>query len=263
MAAPLGDQIDLLAEAALIMSDMLSANEVPTTKPRQRADGHLDVFASIPEEYRMAVLEQCARRVLRKGETIWTQGESAEYVAFLVSGAAMSIYQARNGKIGTTGFWCAGDILGAGDIGLRTTRQMTVRCLDSCVIYTLAYARFEHLLRRFPELAEAVIRALSLRLRWVARLAVMLETQLGAERICTVLLALADCFGRIEDNELLIDLRLTNEDLAAISGLSRQFVNAALSKLRKEGILRMKKRTLVLVDSESLARSRGWEELDA
>jgi CRP-like cAMP-binding protein len=244
------------------MSDKLLAKDGPATKARQRADGHLDVFGSIPEEYRPAVLEQCARRMLRKGETIWTQGDTADYAAFLVSGAAMSIYQARNGKIGTTGFWCPGDILGAGDIGLRTTRQMTVRCLDSCVIYTLPYTRFQHLLRRFPELADAVIRALSLRLRWVAQLAVMLETQLGVERICTTLLALADRFGRVEDKEVLIDLRLTNEDLAAISGLSRQFVNAALSKLRKEGVLRMQKRALVLVDSESLARSMGWDELD-
>src|SRR2546425_2237734 len=128
-------------------------------------DGHLDVLGSIPAAYRSAVLEQCDRRTLAKRELIWSQGEPAQYVAFLASGKAMSSYQSRNGKTGTTGFWCAGDLLGAADIGTSSTRQQTLRCLDQCVIYTLSFERFDELVRRFPELALAVIRALSVRLR--------------------------------------------------------------------------------------------------
>ncbi len=235
----------------------------PLAKAHKASDGHLDVFGAIPTEFRTAVLEQCARRVLSKGQTIWNQGEPAEYIAFLVSGAAMSLYQDRTGKTGTTGVWCAGDILGAGDLGLRTTRQMTLRCLQSCVMYTLSYARFQKLLRLFPELADAVIRALSLRLRWVAQLAVMLQTQSGRERVCAVLLALADRFGRTAEQGTLIDLQLTNEDLAAISGLSRQFVNATLGDLRKRGLLRAQRRSIVLVDSEALARLMRLDEREA
>src|SRR5436190_1782173 len=112
-------------------------------------DGHLDVLGSIPAVYRKAVLEQCEHRVLARGENIWSQGEPAEYVAFMVSGKAMSSYQSRNGKTGTTGFWCAGDLLGAADVGTSTTRQQTVRCLDQCVIYILSFDRFDELVRHF------------------------------------------------------------------------------------------------------------------
>ncbi|MEJ0048818.1 MAG: Crp/Fnr family transcriptional regulator [Rhodospirillales bacterium] len=146
-------------------------------KHEDRVDGHLDVLSSIPSEYRDAVLEQCKERVHARSELIWAQGEPAQYVAFLFSGKAMSWYQARNGKIGTTGFWCAGDLLGAADVGTSTTRQQTVRCLEKCVIYTLSFERFDDLVRRFPELALAIIKALSVRLRSVAQLAVTLETQ--------------------------------------------------------------------------------------
>ena len=218
-----------------------------------RPDGHLDVLGAIPVEYRTAVLEQCGRRLLRRGHAIWSQGDHAEFVAFLVSGKVLSLYQSRNGKIGITGFWCAGDILGAGDLGSRTTRQMTLRCLEPCELYTLPYARFNELVRRFPELAEAVIRALSLRLRWVARLAVMLETESGYQRVCAVLLALADRFSVSCAQGELIDLRLTHEDLASISGVSRQFANATLGDLRKRGLLQTRKRALILSDCVKLA----------
>jgi CRP/FNR family transcriptional regulator len=219
----------------------------------EQTGGHLDVLSSIPNEYRAAVIEQCERRVVRKGGSIWTQGEPAEYVAFLVSGKAMSMYQSRTGKVGTTGFWCAGDILGAGDLGSRTTRQMTLRCLETCVLYALSYQRFGALMLRFPELGQAVIRALSLRLRWVARLAVMLETESGYQRVCGVLLALADRFGVPSPQGAIIDLKLTHEDLASISGVSRQYVNATLGELRRRGLLRMRKREIMVPDLDKLA----------
>ncbi|HJU22141.1 MAG TPA: Crp/Fnr family transcriptional regulator [Casimicrobiaceae bacterium] len=215
---------------------------------RPRADGHLDVLASIPSEYRAAVIEQCDRRTARKGQTIWSQGDPAAFIAFLIKGKAMSMYQSRGGKVGTTGFWCSGDILGAGDLGVKTTRQMTVRCLEPCVLYTLPYARFDPLIDRFPELARAVIQALSIRLRWVSRLAVMLETESGYERVCAVLIALAERFALPCADGMLIDLKLTHEDLASMSGVSRQYANVTLGDLRKRGYVRMEKRSIILTD---------------
>jgi CRP/FNR family transcriptional regulator, cyclic AMP receptor protein len=224
-----------------------------TNETVRDVDGHLDVLGSIPPEYRAAVVEQCERRILPKGATIWSQGEAAEFIAFLVKGKAMSMYQSRSGKIGTTGFWCPGDILGAGDLGSKTTRQMSVRCLEACVLYTLSYARFDPLIERFPELARAVIHALSLRLRWVARLAVILETESGYQRVCAVLLALVDRFAIACPQGMLIDLKLTHEDLASMSGVSRQYANITLSDLRKRGYLRMQKRSIILTDYRKLA----------
>lgn len=219
-----------------------------------RADGHLDVLGSIPEPYRSAVLEQCERLEFAKGALIWTQGEPAGYVAFLIAGKAMSSYQSLNGKTGTTGFWCAGDLLGAADLGSLSTRQQTVRCLDACVIRTLSFERFDELVRRFPELAAAVIRALSLRLRWVAQLAVTLETQSAPERICGVLLALSERFGVPSGEGVMIDLKLTNDDLAAIAGVSRQFANATLQDLRKRGLIASGPHSLVITGREGLER---------
>jgi CRP-like cAMP-binding protein len=223
-------------------------------KREDRANGHLDVLSSIPAEYRDAVLEQCKERVLARGELIWAQGDPAQYVAFLFSGKAMSWYEARNGKTGTTGFWCPGDLLGAADVGTFSIRQQTVRCLEKCVIYTLSFERFDDLVRRFPELAVAIIRALSVRLRYVAQLAVTLETQPAFERICTVLLALSDRFAIDCEDGILIDLRLTNEDLAAVAGVTRQFTNATLNDLRQRGLLITRRHYLILTDCESIEK---------
>ena len=225
---------------------------MPQRTRGESADGHLDVLGAVPPVYRKAVLDQCERRTVRKGEFIWRQGQPADCVAFLVSGKAMSSYQSRNGKTGTTGFWCAGDMLGSADIAAPSTRQQTVRCLQDCVIQTLAFERLDDLVRRFPELAQAIIRALSARLRWVANLAVMLETQSAQARITAVLLSLSERFAVPTDGGLLIDLQLTNEDLAAIAGVSRQFANSTLQDLQKKGLIVSSGRRLILKDAKAL-----------
>ena len=51
---------------------------------------------------------------------------------------------------------------------------------------------------------------------------------------------------------VLIDLKLTNQDLAAIAGVSRQFTNSTLQDLQKRGLLVTQKRALVLTDPGEL-----------
>lgn len=214
--------------------------------------GHLDVLESVPAVYRYAVLAQCEVNVFPKGATVWTQGQQAGHVAFLVSGKAMSCYQSRNGKTGATGFWSSGDLLGAGDLAESVTRQMTVRCLEPCEIHMLAHDRFRDLVRRFPELALAVIQAMSVRLRWVSQLVVTLETQSAVTRICAVLMGLSERFGRPCEEGVLVDLALTNEDLAAITGVTRQFTNTTLQDLRAGGLIATRNRHLIIVRPEEI-----------
>ena len=99
-----------------------------------------------------------------------------------------------------------------------------------------------------------MIRALSVRLRSVAQLAVTLETQPALQRICTVLLALSDRFAIRCDEGLLIDLRLTNEDLAAIAGVTRQFANITLNDLRQRGMVFTRNHKLIIIDVAALEK---------
>jgi CRP-like cAMP-binding protein len=98
---------------------------------------------------------------------------------------------------------------------------------------------------------------MSVRLRWVSLLAVTLETQSAFERICAVLLALSERFGTACEEGVLIDLNLTNDNLAAIAGVSRQFTNSTLHELRDRRLLVSRRRSLIVADPavlESLAQ---------
>ena len=218
-----------------------------------RPHGHFDVMSGLTSTCRDAVIECCKRGSVAKGKTVWRQGDRADYLVIVVSGKVISWYDAPNGKAGTIGFWGPGDIAGLGDMGLADVRQHTLRCLEPCKFLALSFTDFEGLARRFPEFALCVIRAFSVRLRWVAQLAVTLTTTSALERICAVLLALTERFGVRREDGVLIDLKLTNDQLAAICGISRQFTNSTLRTLRERGLVAGKP-ALVLPDLAALER---------
>lgn len=182
---------------------------------------------------------------------LWTQGEPAHSLAILVAGKVMSQYEARSGRSGTIGFWCAGDLVGLGDMGRRSTRQHTVRCLEACRFQILPFEHVDEFIQLFPEFGIALVRALAVRLSWVTQLALGLETGSATERICTVLLALAERFGEERKDGTFINLHLTHEQLAAIAGVTRQFLNSTFRLLRERGIL-TGRRELVLTDVGAL-----------
>jgi CRP/FNR family transcriptional regulator, cyclic AMP receptor protein len=76
-------------------------------------------------------------------------------------------------------------------------------------------------------------------------------------RVAKILLELAEDFGRREAHGLVIDLAISQEELATLVGASRQAVNASLRELEREGVVRRNGRWLVLLDVGALRR---WKD---
>lgn len=217
------------------------------------AHGHLDFIAAIPDEYRDAVLEQCTVKSYRKGEIVWSQGDAVHALAFLASGKVFSLFHGANGRSGAVSFWSSGDILGAELIsGEVTTRQTSLRCLEDATIYYLEWPKFEAIVKRFPEVAYVVIKALSVRLRWAIRLVHILQTQTAFNRVGSVLLALAERFPVETPDGTMIDLDITHEDLGAIVGVSRQFMTVTLHELEHRGLIANTRKRITLTDPDKL-----------
>jgi CRP/FNR family transcriptional regulator len=228
-------------------------------RPERRHDlansshsGHLDVLAAIPARERRLVLAQCGQRRFRKGEVIWRQGDPAPMVGFLGEGKAVSEYQSPRGRTVITGLWSSGDLIGALNLGAHPVHQMTVRCLENCLLHTLTVEQFYARVRSSPEVAEAVVRALSVRLHWYNHLTLVLNTLPAFERVCGMLLALSEHFAVPTEDGLRIDVNLTHATLAAMAGVGRPFLTMTLRRLEASGQLKSVRRRIVIRDASGL-----------
>lgn len=76
-------------------------------------------------------------------------------------------------------------------------------------------------------------------------------------RLAFILTEMAGRHGRPVGNGVEIDLRLSQEDLAALVGISRQSLAALLGRLRRERVIETRYARLVVLDLEALQQKCG------
>lgn len=105
-----------------------------------------------------------------------------------------------------------------------------------------------------PEIAEQLLRVLARRLRRTNNtLADLIFTDVPG-RVAKALLQLAQRFGTQEGGALRVTHDLTQEEIAQLVGASRETVNKALADFAHRGWLRLEGKSVLISDSERLAR---------
>lgn len=70
----------------------------------------------------------------------------------------------------------------------------------------------------------------------------------------STLIRLSNSYGRAKDNDILINLRITDQELANFCGTSRESISRMLSKLRKDQIISTNKSYVTIHDLDYLKR---------
>lgn len=74
----------------------------------------------------------------------------------------------------------------------------------------------------------------------------------AASKLITELLILGQRFGVTEKNKIVVSLKLTEKDLAALTGITRETVSRELNKLKLKGLVELNKNTLTISDLSQL-----------
>jgi CRP/FNR family transcriptional regulator len=216
--------------------------------------GHLDVLNSIPAEHKEAILGKCTTRHYRKGVAIYNPGDRSDFVAIVGKGQAITLYHAPNGRVGASGIWTLGDILGASYIHNPVRRQTMVRSIEPITLFCLPHVTMHSVMRQYPAFGETMLKAVSARLRWAHNLTHIMQTLPAFERVCAILVSLSDRYGIQTDGGVLIEVSLTHEHLAALVGVTRQFATVTLHALIDHGLISLRNRRIVLHDPRRLSR---------
>ncbi len=199
--------------------------------------GHLDIFAHIGEQGKKQIFGLLETNKTKNKKFLWKQGDVANYLVILLEGKVLSFYESETGRSGATGVWSSGDAVGLGDFGNHRIRQHSPYCFEDATYLVLPFDMLTELSQKIPELSVALLRALSTRLRWFAQFSASLETEPAHQRICSTLMMFANRFGENTSRGVRFDIALSDEKLAALTGVSRQFLNSELSALTKSGLI--------------------------
>ena len=212
-----------------------------------------NILAELDDREREAFKGRCRREIFDSGETVFSQGAPHVGTYVICSGLIRTYYISPLGKEITLAFWSDGDWIGGPDFfGESPNHIWSAQAVERSSTLLIAGSDLKRLAREIPAVGLAVIGALTFKLHWVSLLLQTLATESVSERLAHLLVMLGDTYGEPYQRGMRIRYPFSQEDIAAMVGASRQWVNMAISRLQKAGVVRLDKRHLVIVDPDKL-----------
>lgn len=181
---------------------------------------------------RVARLANVARR-----ERIYSAGDASDRVHFLAAGVVKVATPLPPGPDILLAFLYPGDVFGESALIDDGPRDHGAEAYEDAKIWSVSRSLFIDLLRQSPTLGHELFRLMA---HGTRRFRMRVEELLQKDahrRVARTLSNLAAEHSVADADGLLIPLRLTQADLANMTGLARETVNGVLSDLRESGLV--------------------------
>ena len=133
-------------------------------------------------------------------------------------------------------------------------RSANVRAQDECIVLCISRVDFIDLISKNSKIAIALLRELSTRIRHLDQQIMSLSLFDSKHRIANSIFQIAERKGMILDGEVVIKGFPTQQEIANMTGNSRETVTRILKSFKDQGFLYTKGRKLVIPDFESFKR---------
>jgi CRP/FNR family cyclic AMP-dependent transcriptional regulator len=192
-------------------------------------------------------------RRYRRGDVLFHQGDDAGAVVVLRDGHVKAT-MLNDGREVILAFPGPGELLGELSAVDGQPRSATVRAVDEVEALVIPGSAFRAFLEHRPRIALVLLRGVAERLRAADRQRVDYAVNDVVVRVAGRLVELCDRFGCEDGAAIDIGLAITQDELAAWAGASREAVAKAMGLLRSLGWVQTERRRILVLDLPALRR---------
>lgn len=171
------------------------------------------------------------------GEVLLREGDDGRHVLVLLSGFAKVTARVENGEESLLAVRVGGDIVGEMSAMDGAPRSATVTACGTVASRLVQLDTLLLLLARRPEVHLALTGIMADRLRWANRRRLDFRGYPAKVRLARLLVELATSYGRPTRRGLELGCRLTQPELAALTGAAETTIHKGLRELRRAGLL--------------------------
>ncbi|MDF2854704.1 MAG: Crp/Fnr family transcriptional regulator [Neobacillus sp.] len=198
---------------------------------------------------------------IEKGSFLFQEGSVAEELYIVHSGIVQISKIIPDGRELTLRLCSKGDFIGELNIFSPASRYLlSARVIESGEVAVIKKDVLEEKLSKDHELSLEFMKWMSLQYRKTQTKFrdLVLHGKKGA--LYSTLIRITNSYGVKTEKGILIDLPLTNQELANFCGTSREVVNRLLGDLRKLGIISIDKGSITIHDLDHLKNEIDCEE---
>lgn len=200
---------------------------------------------------RTVLLALGVRRSYQAREHLVGEGDRGSFVLVILTGWCAVRRSTERGEL-ILALRQEGELVGEMAALDRRPRSATVSALGPVEALVVPGERFRHFMAARPYVTGLVMAQLSERLRSADDERRALASATVLERLAACLVELAEHTGRPEGSSVAIRLALSQTELAAAVGATREAVAKALRLLREQGLVRTGPKSVVVADMAPL-----------
>jgi CRP/FNR family transcriptional regulator, cyclic AMP receptor protein len=212
------------------------------------------VFSDLPEQVRRRLASQGAQRTYRRGQFLFYQGDPGDRLFVILHGLVKIMVASEHG--GEMVLVTVGPPETLGELAMLdgSPRSASVQALEPTTVLMLPRAAILPLLSEYPQLVAALLSVLGQLVRRLTEQAADLVFLDLNGRVAKLLVRMATDRGTREGDAVVLDLHLTQSDLARMVGGSRPAVNRVLQAFATRGYLELQGQRIILRELEALRR---------
>jgi len=214
----------------------------------------IPIFSSLSEEELKLVDKIAKVRKYRKNMIIFVEGEYGDELYFVKSGKVKISKLLEDGSEKILHFLKEGDIFAEVLLFGGGEYPATAEVIEDAEIGIIENKPLEELLRKNGEITLKILKVMAERLRRAQYHIRDLALRDAYGRLASALISLIEEHGNETENGTSITIQLSQQQLANIIGSSRETVARILSTWKKEGIIKMDRQAIKVIDLEALER---------
>lgn len=218
--------------------------------------GRTELFGGLSPENLETIAAKGIERTYRKGQILFYEDDPGEALYVILEGRIKAFVTSEEGNELHLGVFESPTILGEVAVVDGGPRSASAEVVESAKVLVFTRATFFSLLGEYPSLVESHLRMLG---KMVRRLQDRTEDLVFLDlhgRVAKLLLS----FVEEEDDgssDTVLDLKLTQGELAAMVAGSRPTVNQILKTFEGRGYLQIDGRQIVIKNADALRRLAG------
>jgi CRP-like cAMP-binding protein len=189
---------------------------------------------------------------INKHDTVYTIGDEAGTIYFIQSGQVKLVMLSSEGKECMLAIHAAGDIFGELCLADPGARLETATAMEDTRLKQIPAGRFLDLLGKHS-LLEGFVRYMAVRVADQQQVIANLVTVDSEQRLGKTLLHLAIQLGKKDPQSVLIELRISHEELATMVGTTRPRISMFMQRFRNLGLIDMSAEHYMIIKERKLA----------
>ncbi|GAB6888472.1 Crp/Fnr family transcriptional regulator [Desulfothermus okinawensis JCM 13304] len=212
----------------------------------------IPIFEKMSDELLIDMCSKMAMKLVKKDQVLFFKGDMGDALYIIKKGKIKISIPTEEGEELIISIFSDGDFFGELSLLDKSPRSADAIAITDTQLFVLHRDTFYSYLFKKTEALEAIMAALCERLRKTDDFLTDLCYTNFPKRLAKTLIDLSNRFGKKKGEKIILDLELTQRDLGAMLGVTRETVNRELMRLKVQGILTKDKKKIVINDLSRL-----------